>query len=165
MNVIGILWRLQKTFIFVNIWNFVCRGHNFNIFTIFFTKTLQFLSLFWLSIISCSYSTVDFDFHGCFHWRQKIDGNFKHHYLKKKEAIVHTFSIYKYRRCRGVGAGWAGWARAHPLFCLIFIEKERLVGALKKESGTRCAKFLTMYLNVPETHSFSLHNFNFVQEF
>ena len=98
VNVIGILWRLQKAFIFVNIWNFVCRGHNSDVFTIFLTKTLQFLSLFWLSIISCSYSTVDFDFHGCFHWRQKIGGNFKHHYLKKKEAIVHTISIYMYRR-------------------------------------------------------------------
>ena len=29
-------------------------------------------------------------------------------------------------RHRGIGAGWAGWARAHPLFCMTFPVKGRL---------------------------------------
>ena len=32
-----------------------------------------------------------------------------------------------YVQFRGVGAWWAGWARAHPLFYLIFSEKECLL--------------------------------------
>ena len=35
------------------------------------------------------------------------------------------FSLFQ-KNYRGVGAEWAGWARAHPLFCLIFSEKEYL---------------------------------------
>ena len=36
------------------------------------------------------------------------------------------FLIGKFLACRGVEAGWAGWARAHPPFCLTFIKKGHL---------------------------------------
>ena len=44
-----------------------------------------------------------------------------------RNVCLQYLFIFSHQSMQDVEAEWAGWARAHPIFCLILIEKGRLL--------------------------------------